>query len=98
MATYQLKIVHRGVRAGNIILTRLGFGPNQTAMLIDFDHATEINNDTFYEGGYICCSPDLLFRTKDHSDKYLTSQPKVNYPFTQQHSALRCVCAPGAGS
>ena len=30
------------------------------AVLVDFGHAVKANTQTIYEGGYICCPPELL--------------------------------------
>ncbi|KAF3923735.1 hypothetical protein ABW20_dc0107535 [Dactylellina cionopaga] len=62
------KIVHRDVRLGNLILVNdMEINPNsktepilQKVVLIDFDNATHIGEETTYEGGAISCPRVVL--------------------------------------
>lgn len=73
MWVHNHNIIHRDIRPDNVIVfmgPEVGESPesaygNNTkrrlrGMLIDFDRATEVGKVCEYEGGYICCPPDLL--------------------------------------
>ena len=76
-------IVHRDVRLDNVILVpphslpaggttyRAPFSDRPRAVLIDFDRATELDKETRFQGGYVCCPPRLL----DSIAEALDAQP-----------------------
>ncbi|RPB19912.1 hypothetical protein L211DRAFT_766290, partial [Terfezia boudieri ATCC MYA-4762] len=57
-------LVHRDVRADNLVLVRDRVCPDRSirAVLIDFDRSTVIGKTTTYEGGYICCPEEVLHK------------------------------------
>lgn len=68
-------LVHRDVRTDNIIVykdyhqeAKKGSSFAYRGLLIDFDRATEIDKESVYEGGYICCPPDLLQKVQENGD------------------------------
>ncbi|KAA8895410.1 hypothetical protein FN846DRAFT_894182 [Sphaerosporella brunnea] len=58
-----LGIIHRDIRIDNVILHE-PHGRRPHPVIIDFDHAIDISADeeleVLYEGGYICCPPELV--------------------------------------
>jgi len=66
-----LQIVHRDVRVRNLIIS-YGYSSENLSpqdnrerlVLIDFDLAAKIGDETHYEGGYICCPLELLQKIK----------------------------------
>ena len=64
-------VVHRDVRVRNLIISYSYSSENlspqdnrERLVLIDFDLAAKIGDETHYEGGYICCPLELLQKIK----------------------------------
>lgn len=70
-------LVHRDVRADNLVLVRDRVCPDRSirAVLIDFDRSTVIGKTTTYEGGYICCPEEVLHKLCSHAHSGTNPNP-----------------------